>query len=217
VSRPSAHSVGHNPLWPTVLIAVAASLLVVAAIWFAWNRDVVLAWKEQASPFAFFTIMAFLPAVGAPLTPFYIVGGATFGLTIGLVGSAAALLVNFSLTYFVARHSSSEWLRRALQRVGYELPNFESDTSNPMRFTFVVKFTPGLPTFLKNYLLGISGVPFRTYLGVSMLVAGLYAVPLMALGDSLFKHDRARLWIFVLAGAAAFVWWWRRRKRSPDN
>jgi hypothetical protein len=36
----------------------------------------------------------------------------------------------------------------------------------------------------------------------------------MALGDSLFKHEQARVWIFVLAGIAAIVWWWRRRKRG---
>jgi uncharacterized membrane protein YdjX (TVP38/TMEM64 family) len=208
--------VQRNP-WLVILTAIALALLILVAGWFAWNRDAVLAWKEEASPLAFFTIMALLPAVGAPLTPFYIVAGATFGVWIGLLGSAIALVINFSLAYFLARHSSSGWLRRGLQRLGYELPDFDRESANPLRFTLVIKLTPGLPMFLKNFLLGLSGVPFGTYLGVSMLVSALYAVPLMALGDSLFKHEQARLWIFVLAGVAACVWWWRRRKRPETN
>lgn len=207
------HAVQRNP-WLVILAGIALVLVILVAGWFAWNRDAVLAWKEQASPLAFFTIMALLPAIGAPLTPFYIVAGATFGLWKGLFGSAIALVINLSLAYFAARHSTGGWLRRGLLRLGYELPDFDRDSARPFRFTLVVKLTPGLPLFLKNYLLGLSGVPFGTYLGVSMLVSALYAVPLMALGDSLFKHEQARVWIFVLAGIAAIVWWWRRRKRG---
>lgn len=195
-----------------VALAVAAALALLAAAWFAWDTQAVLAWKESASPPLFFAAMAILPGIGLPLTPFYIIAGATFGVWVGLVGSLIALSVNLSLCYIVARSIPRAWLHDVLERFGAEFPRFEQ-TSNAVRFSMLVKFTPGVPMLIKNYLLGLSGVPFKVYLITSLIASALYAVPLMVLGNSLFDHDWGRSWVAVVlgVGAGVGVWLWRRR------
>jgi len=199
------------PRWTLVLGSALLLLLVAAAVWFAWDREAVRAWKEGASPLAFFTAMAILPAFGVPLTPFYIIAGATFGLRLGLLISAFAVAFNLAISYFVAQHALRDWLQRLMQRFDYEFPDFERG-KGALRFTLLVKLTPGVPMFLKNYLLGMSGVPFGIYLGTSLFTAALYAVPLMALGNSLFQHDSKRAWLAVtlVLTAAIIAWVWRR-------
>jgi uncharacterized membrane protein YdjX (TVP38/TMEM64 family) len=197
-----------------VALAVAAALLLLAAAWFSWDREAVLAWKRSASPPLFFAAMAILPALGLPLTPFYIVAGATFGVPIGLIGSMIALAVNLTLSYFIARSIPQAWLEGVLSRFGTKLPAFD-ETSGAIRFSVLVKLTPGVPMLLKNYLLGLSGVPFKVYLLTSLVTALLYAVPLMILGNSLFDHDWSRSTVAIVVGlaAGAGVWLWRRRSR----
>jgi uncharacterized membrane protein YdjX (TVP38/TMEM64 family) len=206
-------SSGETRRWPWIAGFAVALLTLGAAAWFAWDSGAIRAWKESASPLAFFAAMAVLPALGAPLTPFYVIAGATFGLGPGLLGSALALVLNFSLCYFAARRLMRERLLALLRRFDYELPNF-AQHQGALRFTVLVKLTPGIPAFLKNYLLGISGVTFGVFLGVSLLAAGLYAVPLMALGQSLFRHELNRSLIIALAVSAALgacAWLWRRQ------
>jgi uncharacterized membrane protein YdjX (TVP38/TMEM64 family) len=185
-----------------------------AAAWFAWDTEAILAWKESASPPLFFSAMALLPAVGLPLTPFYIIAGATFGVWVGLIGSLIALTVNLSICYVVAKSIPRAWLQNVLERFGTELPRFEQ-TSNAVRFSVLVKFTPGVPMLLKNYLLGLSGVPFKVYLFTSLVTSALYAVPLMVLGNSLFDHDwnKSRVALVLALAAGAGVWLWRRRAK----
>jgi uncharacterized membrane protein YdjX (TVP38/TMEM64 family) len=197
-----------------VALAVAAALLLLAAAWFSWDREAVLAWKRSASPPLFFAAMAILPALGLPLTPFYIVAGATFGVPIGLLGSMIALAVNLTLSYFIARSIPQAWLEGVLSRFGTKLPAFD-ERSGAIRFSVLVKLTPGVPMLLKNYLLGLSGVPFNVYLATSLVTALLYAVPLMILGNSLFDHDWSRSTVAIVVGlaAGAGVWLWRRRSR----
>jgi uncharacterized membrane protein YdjX (TVP38/TMEM64 family) len=158
--------------------------------------------------------MAILPALGLPLTPFYIVAGATFGVPIGLLGSMIALAVNLTLSYFIARSIPQAWLEGVLSRFGTKLPAFD-ERSGAIRFSVLVKLTPGVPMLLKNYLLGLSGVPFNVYLATSLVTALLYAVPLMFLGNSLFDHDWSRSTVAIVVGlaAGAGVWLWRRRSR----
>ncbi len=198
-----------------VALAVAAALALLAAAWFAWDREAVIAWKESASPPLFFAAMSVLPLIGLPLTPFYIVAGATFGVWVGLLGSMIALGVNVSLCYLVAKNIPRAWLHNVLERFGTELPTFEQ-TSGAVRFSMLVKLTPGVPMLLKNYLLGLSGVPFKVYLITSLVTSALYAVPLMVLGNSLFDHDWSESWFAVLlgVGAGVGVWLWRRRSKK---
>ena len=83
-----------------------------------------------------------------------------------------------------------------------------------MRFALLVKLAPGVPAFVKNYALGLAGVPFGLYFGLSMAITGVYAAALVVLGESVFDHnpraDDIAVAIVVVLGLG--VWWLRRRQ-----
>ncbi len=205
-SRPAAKS-----RWPWVkgvLVVLGAAALALIA-WSAWDRGLIARWKETARPLPFFTGMAIAPAVGFPISPLFVLAGATFGRRVGLVGSMLALAANLALCYWIARSGLRPWLVRLLRRFDYELPDFEKKYKGSWRFTLMVKATPGIPQFVKNYGIGVAGVPFPLYFGSSMLLSGAYAVALNVLGESLFRHESVRSVIIACAVVllAIGVWW----------
>src|SRR5690554_5176852 len=61
----------------------------------------------------FFLAMAVLPTVGFPVTPFYLLAGATFGVWLSLAGTALAQALNLILAYWMSRRylrGVIEWL-----------------------------------------------------------------------------------------------------------
>jgi len=202
------------------LVLAGKSMMVLALagmvylLWSAWDHEAFVRWKEQAGPLPFFTAMAILPAIGFPVTPFFILAGATFGVAVGLGGSLLALLANFCLCFWLARSALRPGILRLLKRFSVKLPRFDEGQQRALQFVLMVKFTPGVPAFAKNYLLGVAGVPFALYLVVSMVVTGLYAAAFVVLGESVLEHDVSRtvLAAAVIVVAAVGFWWWRRRK-----
>ncbi len=91
------------------------------------------AWLDQgltlirdAGPVAFFTAMAILPALGAPILAFSLTVGPAFSEQLGMpavVGfSLLALLINMALSYFLARRALRPLLQKLFVRLGYRLP-----------------------------------------------------------------------------------------------
>jgi uncharacterized membrane protein YdjX (TVP38/TMEM64 family) len=200
--------------WVTRLLIAAAVLLVLFVLWSVWDHQAIMAAIPRAGPLPLFAAMAVLPAVGLPLTPFFVLAGASFGIAVGLVGSAVALGLNLALCYWIARSGMRPRLESMLRRSRYELPDFAEMSKGAVRFALAVKVTPGLPGFAKNYVLGVAGVPFALYFGVSMLITGAYAVALVVLGESFLHHNLSRT---LLAGAAVAVlafglWLWRKKR-----
>jgi uncharacterized membrane protein YdjX (TVP38/TMEM64 family) len=145
-----------------------------------------------------------------------IAAGATFGVRLGLVGSLIALAANLIASYRIARSGLRPHLERLFQRFDYELPNFDGQPRNALRFTLMVKFAPGVPAFVKNYGLGVAGVPFTLYFVASMLITGVYSALLVVLGESLFTHETNMV---VVAGGAVLlvafaVYLWRKRSNE---
>src|SRR5262249_38671830 len=100
-----------------------------------------------------------------------------------------------------------------LRRFDHDMPDFSTGSRRTMRFVLMLKLTPGLPAFLKNYTLGAARVPFWHYFGISMLITGTYAAALVLVGESLLEHrlDRRAMAAIALALLAGGLWWWRRR------
>ena len=208
--------------WLKGMLAVAGAGGVALIVWWAWDRDLMARWRETASPLPFFVGMAIAPAFGVPLTPLFVLAGATFGRRIGLIGSGLALAANLILCYWIARSGLRRWLARLMRRFDYQLPDFEKDSKRAWRFTLMVKATPAIPQFVKNYGIAVAGVPFWLYFTSSMLISGAYGVALIVLGESLFRHEGARSLVIAAAVVvpALGVWWLiRRRARasSPDD
>jgi len=183
--------------------------------WHNWDQTAFLAWKQEVGPVTFFAALAVLPAIGVPTTPFFMLAGMTFGLTIGLLGTAASLAINMVLCFWIARSGLRTSLRRLLARWGRELPQVAG--SEAVRFAVLVKLTPGVPAFIKQYALGLSGMKFGPYFWVSFLITLPYAFAFVVLGESIFAFD----WkqgigaLLALLGLSGAVWgvryWWQQR------
>jgi uncharacterized membrane protein YdjX (TVP38/TMEM64 family) len=189
--------------------AVAAVVLALVA-WLIWDRQAVMAWVGRGHPFQFFSLMVLLPALGVPISPFFVLAGASFGVRMGLVGSLVALALNLAGCFWVARRIRPQ-VEQLLRRFSVRLPDVEK-TGRPVRFVLAVKLAPVVPAFVKNYALGLSGVPFWLYFGLSMLITGVYGILLVVVGDSLLTHDRGRaFWAIVALMALTLMFWLRRR------
>jgi uncharacterized membrane protein YdjX (TVP38/TMEM64 family) len=205
--------------WTKGALALVGVALIVFIVWWAWNHESIMRWREGARPWPFFIGMAIAPAFGVPITPLFILAGATFGRRLGLIGSGLALAANLALCYWIARSAFRPQISRLLRRFEYDLPDFQQSRTGAWRFTLMIKAAPGIPAFFKTYGLGVARVPFAMFMGSSMLITGAYGAALILLGESVFRHDRNRIIVvaavvIVLAGA---VWLWRRkRKRSAE-
>jgi uncharacterized membrane protein YdjX (TVP38/TMEM64 family) len=203
------------------LAVVAVAVLYLA--WALWDYQAVMGWMERARPLPFFVATALLPAIGAPLTPFFLLAGATFGVQTALVGSLIALAANMTLCYWIGRSGLRPRLVSILQRFDYSLPDFEPDTgksaARSARFTAMIKAAPGVPGFIKNYGLGAARVPFWIFLAVGIVFSGVYAAALIVLGDSIFDHNLSNgaLAIIVLAAAGLGVWLWMRKRGAREQ
>jgi hypothetical protein len=105
--------------WLKRILGVLGFASLAFALWSVWDRDAMEAWKQEAGPLVFFGSTAVLPAIGLPITPFFVLAGATFGVGPGLLGSGVALGLNLALCYAIARSRVRSWLEGLLRRFEY--------------------------------------------------------------------------------------------------
>ena len=222
-AQPTAHPKDVPGVSPGVRLLAAAGGALVAlglawVIFHRWDWDAFLEWKSQVGLVPFFSGLALLPLIGVPTTPLFVIAGATFGLTPALIGSAISLAVNMTLSYWLARTVLRRPLIRLLRRWDYQLPQFTPGKA--LSFLILMRFVPGLPTFLKNYLTALFDVPFGIYLAVSWGITFVYAVSFIVLGDSLYRNDwreGAVALLILVAVVAGFAWLNKRQQRLFED
>ena len=204
---PGVNSAGN--LLKTVVLAIV--LLALAAVGFWWLKihdfsvrlaiDDGVSVLQSAGPVAFFAAMAVLPALGVPISLFYLTAGSAFSAQIGLggvlVATGVALAVNIALAYGLAR-AVRPWLEAQISRTKYRIPQL--DAADHAELTLIVQISP-VPFFIKGYLLGLAGVRFRTYMWVSWVVAMPMSAGMIVFGDAIL-HGKAKLAFF---GVSAIV------------
>jgi uncharacterized membrane protein YdjX (TVP38/TMEM64 family) len=201
-------------VWSVRLFGVVTLGMLAAWLWAAydWTDYSFWEWTSNVDPWVFFILLAVLPAVGFPTSPFYLLAGATFGTGIALVGSGLSMALYLVLSWWIAHTGMRPWIEARLARTSFKMPELTSP-AQAIRFALLVKMAPGVPATLKTYLLCLSGVAFPVYFWVSLIVSLIYAAIFILLGESVLEHDFGRLgWVllaFVLLGG--LVWWTRRR------
>ncbi len=213
------------PVAKSKLILVAGVVLVVlgvTAFLFRDRYDLVVSYFNRAldtartwGPLPFFSLMALLPLVGAPLMAFSLTAGPIFGPKYGLPTVAAftvlAIAVNLAISYWLARYALRPTFERLLSRLGYRLPQVAAE--DHFGLTVVVRVTPGPPFFIQNYLLGLAGVRFSIFMAVSTVVTSAYAVAAVFFGESLFqgRGKMAIVALSLLVVITVVVQWLRRK------
>jgi uncharacterized membrane protein YdjX (TVP38/TMEM64 family) len=173
-------------------------------------------WLREAGPWVFFLAMAILPAFGAPISVFTLVAGPAFGLAISIPAAAAAMLVNMTLNYWIARR----WMRPAvewfLRHTHYKIPRAKAE--NHRILTVLVRLTPGLPYFAQGYVLGLAEVRFWVYLTISFAIQYSFALGFLIFGEALMK---GRVGLIITAVGilviAAIVFQLLRRRYASGN
>ncbi|MEI7733671.1 MAG: VTT domain-containing protein [Verrucomicrobiota bacterium] len=155
-------------------------------------RDIHSAW--------FIAVMVFLPLVGFPISPFWILAGIRFGPVMGILVSVFALAANDAIAYQMA----SRWLKRPIQtwlaKRAYRLP--QMNDGGEIRLLLICRLTPGFPLPAQNYLLGCSGIHFVRYLVWSLPLQAVWAIAFVVFGDAV---TRSNIWPFVLAASLLIV------------
>ena len=177
----------------------------------------------DAGPWVFFTGVALLPACGFPLMAFTLTAGPAFGAQLGLGGVlaayGAAVGINLTLTYWLARYALRPWVERMVTRAGYKIPHIEE--KEHLEVTLLLRITPGPPFFLQSYLLGLGRVAFLTYLWVSWTVAMAYAVGAVYFGKAIVEGSAglAVMGVSLLIAAILIIHLLRRHygKRRAES
>jgi uncharacterized membrane protein YdjX (TVP38/TMEM64 family) len=70
--------------------------------------------------------------------------------------------------------------------------------------TVLLRITPGPPFFVQNYLLGLAGVRFFTYMWISWVISILYAAGFIVFGDAIL-HGRGKAAFLGLSALLALA------------
>ncbi len=205
-----------RPQWLRPVTSGLFFVLLAAFVWTHWDQEAFLEWKQGVHPLLFFSMMAVLPAVGFPVTPLYVLAGLTFGTAVGLIGTWLAIAANLSLCFWIARSGLRPTLKRWIAGSRFKLPEVSKDRE--LGITVLVRLTPGVPSFLKSYLLALADVSFRVYFPVSLGIGGSFATMLVLLGESVMEPEfdpwKTGIVVMLLLSLSGGVAWWQRKLRK---
>ncbi len=156
-------------------------------------------WVASFGPIPFFAAMAILPLLWAPITPFLLLAGAVYELPVAIIGCSLALSTNMALSWLLAGKLFRPAFERLAHRFGYKVP--EMTRQSMITVAVLIRITPGPPFPLQNYLLGLSGMPFGWYMGISVPLSLTMALSIIIFGDAILKGNVA----VVLLAIVLFV------------
>jgi len=139
-------------------------------------------------PVALFAALAVLPAFGFPASPLLILAGVVWGSNWqSCLIAILAMAINMTWSYFLAVGSANGIVRRLLGERWDRWKNVHP--SDLIRFTAILRITPGIPFFLQNYVLGLMSVPFLPYILISVPLNGIFVVGFVLTGGAIFEGN----------------------------
>jgi len=219
---PDAKEIPWVKLAGLVVLLVAGAVLVMSGMDVRALVDRSMALIRGASPAGFFAGMALLPAMGVPVLTFLLTAGPLWGERLGMgnvvLFSLLALIVNFTLTYVLARWTFRPLLTQLITRLGYKMPRAEEGDAASL--IVIMRMTTGIPYCVQNYLLGLAEVPFGKYFLLTVLLSLPQSAAMVVFGDALM-HGKGKTLLTVagllvaLVAAAHLVRKHYGRKQTP--
>lgn len=162
----------------------------------------------------FLAALSFLPLLGMPLSPMWVMAGAVYGVKGGLALTLVAMAINFALAYQISQRWLREPVSRLFLRRGIRIP--EAQPGEFIKLTIAIRLLPFVPQFIQSYLLGIANVPFLIYYIFSFPPQIAIATGFVVLGGSLFdlKVGGIILGVSILIAASLLLNIARKRQSS---
>ncbi len=196
---------------------VAITVLLIAAAWWlhshhgGLSRQVIIDYAEKIPAMWFLAAFLLLPLIGFPVSLFLLAAGVRFGLAGGMAMAGVALLFHHVVAYHVTHGWFRAWMRLRLERAGYAIPPIKRQ--HRAWFTALFAALRGPPYILKLYLLALTDVPFRIYLGVGAPVYIIFCLIPVGAGSAILQVDATWLYVIVaLSGLLLVVGYWMRRR-----
>jgi uncharacterized membrane protein YdjX (TVP38/TMEM64 family) len=171
--------------WRRRIIAIALGLVFTAfaveliAGKFDWDR--IQDGLERMNPLLLFVLMATLPLGGFSVAVVYLVAGARFGPWLGGAVVAGATAVHLAGSHWIGRSFLRQPVERILAKHRHRLPSVAANAG--AEIAAIMTLVPGLPYFVRNYLLALGGIRFRTYFAVCLPLYVAHSYLTIFLGD----------------------------------
>jgi uncharacterized membrane protein YdjX (TVP38/TMEM64 family) len=134
--------------------------------WGLWNDFLE---KIGRCPIGFVCALGFFPAIGIPVSPFYLLCGGVYGFPKGLLLCALGLGINLTVTYLLGHYGlPAVW--RALNKKRHGFGWQARTRRGALRWILLVRLMP-IPFFAQNYLLcSVRGIGFVLYWTLSWII-----------------------------------------------
>jgi len=169
-------------------------------------------------PVLLYFMIAILPAVPIPQSPFLVLAGLIYAEILGEVPgalvAASAVGLNIFWCYFLTVGPLHRLAEGVLSRFGYSVPKIPPE--DHLKFSFLIRVTPVLP---QNYILGLLKVPLHKYLLASWTTQVPLAFAIALTAGAILEGNVmiAVLAIFVLLLLSFGLKWLRRHLRRNSK
>ncbi len=163
-----------------VTVMVAAGVCV--ALYYSgfdWQR--IPRAMEKLNTAVLLALAATLPLAGFPISLVYLSLGARFGPLAGLAVVTVVTAAHLVATHWIARSFLRKRLTAFIEDRGHKVPQVPKGDNTAV--ALIVMLAPGVPYFIRNYVLALSGIPLRIYFCVALPVHLLRSFVVLFLGD----------------------------------
>jgi uncharacterized membrane protein YdjX (TVP38/TMEM64 family) len=179
----------------TLAAAALAALLVCLFLDGEASRWIAFVVNKDTHPVLFIALMTILPIFAFPISIFLILAGAKFGIALGALVTTCTMPVHLIASFLLANSFLRPYLEKIVEERGFAFPQFPKNRTFIYASLFVI--IPGLPYVAKNYLLAMTGIRFRYYLGISWVLELVICIPVVGLGKSAAEMNLRLLALFT--------------------
>jgi uncharacterized membrane protein YdjX (TVP38/TMEM64 family) len=153
------------------------------------------AFVDTFSPAVLIAAFMLFPLLGAPISIFLIATGLRFGFPMGVLVTFSSLTVHHLIAFRIAHGRWRKSVQNKIARKGRKIPELAPE--HQAGWTALFAAVAGPPYAIKLYLLALTNIRFRIYIGVGVPVYTLCSMPMLTAGA---LAGRFNGWWFSLAG-----------------